>query len=134
MGGGDKQARQEADAGSAQDPNSPTDLGSTNVDDEMNSFLEVDGSEKRQAKQAAEANREQPELAGGDLLTQMRAMMEEVIRHEKAETWEKVCLIKKKKVDTHEVKIQEHDSKFQDLENAVAVLKNQPTTIKSEQA
>ena len=81
MSGGDKQARLEADAGSVQDPNSPTDLGATFVDDEMNSEMEKDGSENRQAEQAAEANRrrqrEQPEPAGGDLLTQTRATMEE---------------------------------------------------------
>ena len=80
-GCGDKQVRVEEDAGaSAQDLDSPTDLGATSLDDEMNSEMEVDGSEKGQAEQAAEANRrrqrEQNEATGGDLLTQMRATME----------------------------------------------------------
>ena len=58
VGGGDKQARLEADAGaSAQDLDSPTDMGSTFVDDEMNTKMEVNVLEKRQAEQAAEANR-----------------------------------------------------------------------------
>ena len=51
VGVGDKQARLEANAGSAQDPNSPTDLLAKFVDDEMNSEMEVDGSEKRQTEQ-----------------------------------------------------------------------------------
>ena len=134
---GDKQARLEEDSGaSAQDPGSPREPAPTCVDDdEKNVEMEVDGSDKKQAEQAAEASRrrqrEQLEAAPGDLLSQMRIMMEEVFRREKAEIWERVALIEKK-VDNHEVRIQEHDRKFQDLENAVAELKSRPAAMKSQ--
>ena len=57
--------------------------------------------------------------------------MEEVIRREKAETWERVTQVEKK-VDHHEFKIQEHGKKFLDLESAVAELKSRPSMIRSQ--
>ena len=59
------------------------------MDDEVNMEMEAEGSVKSQAEQAAEASRQRDQLeaAPGDLLSQMRIMMEEVIRREKAETW-----------------------------------------------
>ena len=56
---------------------------------------------------------------------------QEVIRREKAETWERVVQIDKK-VDHHEFKIQEHDKKFLDLESLVAELKSRPSMTRSQ--
>ena len=132
--GGDKQARVKDSGASAQDPSSPRELEPTSVDEEVNMEMEVEGSVKSQAEQAAEASRrrqrDQLEAALGDLLSQMRITMEEVIRREKAETWERVAQIEKK-VDHHESKIKEHDKKFLDLESAVAELKSRPSMTKS---
>ena len=61
----------------------------------------------------------------------MRIMMEEVIRREKAETWERVAQMERK-VDHHEFKIQEHDKKFLDLEIAVAALNSRPSMTTSQ--
>ena len=61
------------------------------MDDEVNMEMEVEGSVKSQAEQAAEASRrrqrDQLDAVPGDLLSQMRIMMEEVIRREKTQTW-----------------------------------------------
>ena len=114
-------------------PSSPRELAPESLDDEVNMEMEVEGSVK--AEQAAEASRrrqrEQLEAAPGDPLSQMRVMKEEVIRREKAETWERAALTEKK-VDNHEVKVQEHDKKLLDLENAVAELNNRPSMSRSQ--
>ena len=134
--GGDKQARVEEDSGaSAQEPSSSTEPAPTSVDEEVNVVMEVEGSVKHQAEQAAKGSRrrqrEQVEAAPGDVLSQMRIVVEEVIRREKAETWEIVAQIEKK-VDLHEFKIQEHDKKFLDLKSAVADLKSRPSKTRSQ--
>ena len=132
--GGDKQARVEDSGASAQDPSSPRESEPASVDDEVNMEMELEGSVKSQAEQAAEVSRrrqrDQLEAALGHLLSQMRITMEEVIRREKAETWERVAQIEKK-VDHHESKIKEHDEKFLDLESEVAELRSRPSMTKS---
>ena len=55
--GGDKQVRVEDSGGSAQEPSFPRELESTSVDDEVTMEMEVEGSVKSQAEQAAEASR-----------------------------------------------------------------------------
>ena len=60
--------------------------------DEWTNEMDVDGLERRQAEQVIEETRRRrrEQTGGWDLLVQMRMMMEDVIRKEKGETWEKM--------------------------------------------